>query len=166
MSIYGRFPLYKKCLLCSFGNWGIFQCSSSEGQVILSVGAGSGPGGTGSGSLEVPGFGSGGTGGALGRGLGFDFLAGGKLRLSCSKSEQKLAFFLSLLDLLGASPLPPPFPLFPITNAKYIAKMLFGKPLFGKCFSKWLLVYFWRENLPPLEEFHLDLHGSGKFFFD
>ena len=42
--------------------------------------------------------------------------------------------------------------------------MLFGQLLFGKCFSKWLLVYFWRENLPPLEEFHLDLHGSGNFF--
>ena len=24
---------------------------------------------------------------------------------------------------------------------------------------------FWREKLPPLEEFHLDLHGSGKFLF-
>ena len=23
---------------------------------------------------------------------------------------------------------------------------------------------FWRENLPPLEEFHLDLHGSGNFY--
>ena len=43
--------------------------------------------------------------------------------------------------------------------------MLFGQLLFGKCFSKWLLVYFWRENLPPLEEFHLDLHGSGNFLF-
>ena len=131
----------------------------------MPVGAGSGPGGTGSGSLEVPGFGSGGTGGALGRGSGFDFLAGGELRLSCSKSEPKLAFFLSLLDLLGASPpLPPPFPLFPINNPKYIAKMLFGQLLSGKCFSKWLLVYFWRENLPPLVEFHLDLHGSGNFY--
>ena len=42
--------------------------------------------------------------------------------------------------------------------------MLFGQLLFGKWFSKWLLVYFWRENLPPLEEFHLDLHGSGVFY--
>ena len=25
---------------------------------------------------------------------------------------------------------------------------------------------FWREKLPPLEEFHLDLHGSGNFFID
>ena len=24
---------------------------------------------------------------------------------------------------------------------------------------------FWREKLPPLEEFHLDLHGSGNFYF-
>ena len=24
---------------------------------------------------------------------------------------------------------------------------------------------FWREKLPPLEEFHLDLHGSGNFLF-
>ena len=83
----------------------------------MPVDAGFGPGGTGSGSLEVPGFGSGGTGGALGRGSGLDFLAGGELRLSCSKSEPKLAFFLSLLDLLGgSSPLPPPFPLFPISK--------------------------------------------------
>ena len=52
----------------------------------MPVGAGSEPGGTGSGSLEVPGLGSGGTGGALGRGSGFDFLAGGELRLPCSKS--------------------------------------------------------------------------------
>ena len=43
--------------------------------------------------------------------------------------------------------------------------ILFGQLLFGKCFSKWLLVYFWRENLPPLEEFHLDLHGSDNFLF-
>ena len=80
----------------------------------MPVVGGSRPGGTGSGSLEVPGFGS---DGALGRGSGFDFLAGGELRLSCSKSEPKLAFFLSLLDLLGgSSPLPPPFPLFPISE--------------------------------------------------
>ena len=80
----------------------------------MPIGAGFGPGGTGSGSLEVPGYGS---DGALGRGSGFDFLAGEELRLSCSKSEPKLAFFLSLLDLLGgSSPLPPPFPLFPISK--------------------------------------------------
>ena len=78
----------------------------------MPVGAGSGPGGTGSGSLEVPGFGSDGT---VGKGSGFDFLAGGELRLSCSKSEPKEAFFLSLLDLLGGSfPFSPSFPLFPI----------------------------------------------------
>ena len=83
----------------------------------MPIGAGSGPGGTGSGSLEVPGFGSDGAGGALGRGSGFDFLAGGELRLSCSKSEPKVAFFLSLLDLLGGSfPLAPSFPLFPISK--------------------------------------------------
>ena len=37
--------------------------------------------------------------------------------------------------------------------------------VFGKGFSKWLLnVYFWKENLPPLGEFHLDLHGSGQIY--
>ena len=83
----------------------------------MPVDAGSGPGGTGSGSLEVPGLGSGGTDGALGRGSGFAFLAGGELRPSCSKSEPKVAFFLSLLDLLGGSfPFPPSFPLFPISK--------------------------------------------------
>ena len=85
----------------------------------MPVGAGSGPGGTGSGSLEVPCFGSDGT---VGKGSGFDFLAGGELRLSCSKSEPKEAFFLSLLDLLGGSfPFSPSFPLFPIRKPQNTA---------------------------------------------
>ena len=55
----------------------------------------------------------------FGQGIRFDFLAGGELRLSCSKSEPKEAFFLSLLDLLGGSfPFSPSFPLFPIRKPK------------------------------------------------
>ena len=44
--------------------------------------------------------------------------------------------------------------------------MLFGQLPLGKCFSKWLLIVYVRaKNLPPLEEFHLDLHGSGNIYF-
>ena len=90
-------------------------------------GSGSGSGtGAGSGSCEVPGVGS-----EEGFGSeGLAFLAGGEprmSRLSCSKSDPKLTFFLSLLDLLGGSPPgSPPFPplvfLFPIIITNKILK--------------------------------------------
>ena len=132
----------------------------------MPVGAGSGPGGTDSGSLEVPGFGS---DGAVGKESGFDFLAGGELRLSCSKSEPKEAFFLSLLDLLGGSfPFSPSFPLFPIrkpqNNNTNQERCCLVSYILVSAFQNGCL-FILEGKTSSLEEFHLDLHGSGNFLF-
>ena len=136
---------------------GCLQCSGSESHLSFSGEEGSGSG-TGTGSLLVPGFGS--VDGGSGSGSFLALFLGGS---SISKSLPNVLCLLALPDLLTGFPLPLPFGFGGIRPSNLVNNY---PNLVSSCSKQngYPNVYFGGKNLPPLEEFHLDLHGSGKFF--